>query len=150
MRRCRLARRRASRAARAGRRRPPVAAAADRGLDRHRLAHRGCRKDRCRFDPRQRKRADEAFRNDRLLAPNAQRAIGTGLGGARMIYDIRQTTTYDYASKAAYAHHVLRLMPINRTRQRVHAAAPEISPVPVERREAFDFFGNHVTWSGPE
>src|SRR5258708_12665445 len=41
-------------------------------------------------------------------------------------------------------------MPINRTRQRVHAAALEIAPVPVERREGFDFFGNHVTWIGLE
>jgi transglutaminase-like putative cysteine protease len=67
-----------------------------------------------------------------------------------MIYDIRQTTTYDYASKVAYAHHVLHLMPINRPGQRVHAAALEIFPVPVERREGFDFFGNHVTWIGLE
>jgi transglutaminase-like putative cysteine protease len=67
-----------------------------------------------------------------------------------MIYDIRQTTTYAYASKVAYAHHVLRLMPINRPGQRVHAAALEIIPVPVERREGFDFFGNHVTWIGLE
>src|SRR3984893_4697275 len=67
-----------------------------------------------------------------------------------MIYDIRQTTTYDYASKVAYAHHVLHLMPINRPRQRVHAAALEIIPLPVERREGFDFFGNHVTWIGLE
>ena len=67
-----------------------------------------------------------------------------------MIYDIRQTTTYEYASKVSYAHHVLRLMLINRTGQRVHAAALEIFPVPVERREGFDFFGNHVTWIGLE
>jgi transglutaminase-like putative cysteine protease len=67
-----------------------------------------------------------------------------------MIYDIRQTTTYDYASKVAYAHHVLHLMPINRPRQRVHAAVLEILPVPVERREGVDFFGNHVTWIGLE
>jgi transglutaminase-like putative cysteine protease len=67
-----------------------------------------------------------------------------------VIYDIRQTTTYDYASKVAYAHHVLHLMPINRAGQRVHAAALEIYPLPVERREGFDFFGNHVTWVGLE
>ena len=67
-----------------------------------------------------------------------------------MIYDIRQTTTYAYASKVAYAHHVLHLMPINRPGQRVHAAALEIFPVPVERREGVDFFGNHVTWIGLE
>jgi transglutaminase-like putative cysteine protease len=65
-----------------------------------------------------------------------------------MIYDIRQTTTYDYASKVSQAHHVLRLMLINRPRQRVHAAALEIRPVPVERREGSDFFGNHLTWIG--
>jgi transglutaminase-like putative cysteine protease len=65
-----------------------------------------------------------------------------------MIYDIRQTTTYSYASTVAYAHHVLRLMPINRVRQRVHAAALEILPVPVERREGFDFFGNRMTRIG--
>jgi transglutaminase-like putative cysteine protease len=41
-------------------------------------------------------------------------------------------------------------MPINRPRQRVHAAALEIFPVPRERREGFDFFGNHVTWIGLE
>src|SRR5580700_8053251 len=63
-----------------------------------------------------------------------------------MIYDVRQTTTYAYASKVAFAHHVLRLTPTNRTRQRVHAAALEIEPRPVERREGRDFFGNHMTW----
>jgi transglutaminase-like putative cysteine protease len=63
-----------------------------------------------------------------------------------VIYDLRQTTTYTYASNVAYAHHVLRLTPINRTRQRVHAAALEVVPAPAERREGQDFFGNHLTW----
>ncbi len=63
-----------------------------------------------------------------------------------MIYDLRQTTIYTYASNVAYAHHVLRLTPINRTRQRVHAAALEVDPTPAERREGQDFFGNHLTW----
>ncbi len=63
-----------------------------------------------------------------------------------MIYDLRQTTTYSYASNVAYAHHVLRLTPINRTHQRVHAAALEVEPAPAERREGQDFFGNHLTW----
>jgi transglutaminase-like putative cysteine protease len=62
-----------------------------------------------------------------------------------MIYDVRQTTTYTYASKVAYAHHVLRLTPTNRPGQRVHASALEIDPVPVARREGRDFFGNHLT-----
>jgi transglutaminase-like putative cysteine protease len=63
-----------------------------------------------------------------------------------MIYDVRQVTTYTYASKVSYAHHVLRLIPIDRPRQRVHAAALDIVPLPVERREGSDFFGNRVTW----
>ena len=67
------------------------------------------------------------------------------MGGAGVIYDVRQTTTYSYASKVAYAHHVLRLTPINRTRQRVHLASLEVEPAPVERREGKDFFGNHLT-----
>ena len=63
-----------------------------------------------------------------------------------MIYDIRQTTTYTYASKVAYAQHLLRLTPIDRTRQRVHVASLEIDPSPPERREGQDFFGNRLTW----
>src|SRR5215472_15771052 len=63
-----------------------------------------------------------------------------------MIYDVRQTASYAYASKVAYAHHVLRLTPIDRMRQRVQAAALDIVPAPVERREGHDFFGNRLTW----
>jgi transglutaminase-like putative cysteine protease len=63
-----------------------------------------------------------------------------------MIYDIRQVTTYHYASSVAYARHVLRLTPIDRMGQRVHAAAVDIEPAPVERREGHDFFGNRMTW----
>lgn len=65
-----------------------------------------------------------------------------------MIYDIRQTTTYTYASKVAFAHHLLRLTPIDRTRQRVHLASLEIDPAPLDRREGQDFFGNRLTWIG--
>ena len=63
-----------------------------------------------------------------------------------MIYDIRQTTTCDYASPVAHAHHVLRLTPIPRAGQRVHVAALQILPEPVHRREGQDFFGNRLTW----
>jgi transglutaminase-like putative cysteine protease len=63
-----------------------------------------------------------------------------------MIYDVRQTTSYTYASKVAYAHHTLRLTPIDRIGQRVQAAALDIVPAPVGRREGRDFFGNHLTW----
>ena len=57
-----------------------------------------------------------------------------------MIYDVRQTTSYTYASKVAYAHHVLRLTPIDRAGQRVQASALDIVPAPVGRREGRDFF----------
>jgi transglutaminase-like putative cysteine protease len=63
-----------------------------------------------------------------------------------MIYDIRQSTTYRYASSVAYARHVLRLTPIDRAGQRVHAAALDIEPAPRLRREGHDFFGNRMTW----
>jgi transglutaminase-like putative cysteine protease len=63
-----------------------------------------------------------------------------------MIYDIRQTTTYNYASPVAYARHMLRLTPIDRAGQRVHAAALEIEPAPIERHDGQDFFGNRMTW----
>jgi transglutaminase-like putative cysteine protease len=63
-----------------------------------------------------------------------------------MIYDVRQATIYHYASPVMNAHHVLRLTPIDRRDQRVHAAALDITPTPVERREGQDFFGNRITW----
>src|SRR5262249_620068 len=53
---------------------------------------------------------------------------------------------YAYASTVAYAHHVLRLTPIDRAGQRVQAAALDIVPAPVKRREGRDFFGNRLTW----
>ena len=43
-------------------------------------------------------------------------ALGSGMGCARMIYDVRQETTYHYASTVAYARHVLRLRLIDRPR----------------------------------
>jgi len=62
-----------------------------------------------------------------------------------VIYDVRQSTTYHYASPVAVAHHMLRLTPIDRKHQRVHAASLEVTPVPVERTEGQDFFGNRTT-----
>lgn len=63
-----------------------------------------------------------------------------------MIYDIRQVTTFSYGSPVGYAHHVLRLTPIDRPHQRVQAVTLDISPSPVGRREGADFFGNRLTW----
>src|SRR3981189_1680094 len=68
------------------------------------------------------------------------------MGGAGMIYDVRQTTSYTYASRGGYAHHVLRLTPSDQTRQREQVAALEIPPPPAGRREGRDFFGNRLTW----
>jgi transglutaminase-like putative cysteine protease len=63
-----------------------------------------------------------------------------------VIYDVRQSTTYAYASPVAHARHVLRQMPINRNGQRVQVAALQIGPEPQHRREGQDFFGNRLTW----
>jgi transglutaminase-like putative cysteine protease len=63
-----------------------------------------------------------------------------------VIYDIRQTTTHAYASKVAFAQHVLHLTPIDRPRQHVHAAALDIVPQPAAWREGLDFFRNRTTW----
>jgi len=63
-----------------------------------------------------------------------------------MIYDVRQVTTYHYDSAVTDAHHALRLTPIDRPGQRVHAAALDVTPTPIERREGRDFFGNRITW----
>jgi transglutaminase-like putative cysteine protease len=62
-----------------------------------------------------------------------------------VIYDVRQTTTCAYASPVAHARHVLRLTPINRSGQRVHVSALQITPEPLHRREGQDLFGNRLT-----
>ena len=46
----------------------------------------------------------------------------------------------------AHARHVLRLTPVSRDGERVHVAALQIVPEPVQRREGQDFFGNRLTW----
>ena len=63
-----------------------------------------------------------------------------------MIYDVRQATTYHYASTVAHARHTLRLTPIDRRDQRVLATTLSIEPEPIERVEGSDFFGNRTTW----
>src|SRR5271156_189772 len=68
------------------------------------------------------------------------------MGGAGVIYDVRQTTTCAYASPVAHARHVLRLMPVSRDGERVHVASLQIVPEPMHRRESKDFFGNVLTW----
>lgn len=62
-----------------------------------------------------------------------------------MLYDIRQTTRYSYASPVPFARQVLRLLPVARDSQRVIAADLVITPEPTERHDGFDFFGNRIT-----
>ena len=62
-----------------------------------------------------------------------------------MIYDIRQTTSYAYASTVVHARHALRVMPALRDGQRVHAAVLDIEPKPARATETLDFFGNRLT-----
>jgi len=62
-----------------------------------------------------------------------------------MLYDIRQTTRYTYASPVPFARQVLRLLPVARDSQRVIAADLVITPEPTERHDGFDFFGNRIT-----
>lgn len=62
-----------------------------------------------------------------------------------MIYDIRHLTAYAYASPVPFARHLLRLAPVGRRRQRVERAALVVEPVPTERQDGRDFFGNAVT-----
>ena len=97
-------------------------------------------------DRRDRAVADETVGCDQRGLSHPQRALGSGVGGAGMIYDIRQTTTCSYASPVAHARHVLRLTPVIRDGQRVHVAALQIVPEPAHRREGQDFFGNRLTW----
>src|SRR6202161_1516423 len=68
------------------------------------------------------------------------------MGGACVIYDVRQTTTCGYASPVAHPRHFLRRTPITRDGERVHVAALQIVPEPKYRREGQDFFGNRLTW----
>jgi transglutaminase-like putative cysteine protease len=69
-----------------------------------------------------------------------------------MLYMIRHTTTYRYRSDVSTARCVLHLLPISRGNQLVHAAELSIEPLPVERIDGLDFFGNevaHVRFAAP-
>ena len=90
--------------------------------------------------------ADETVGCDQRGVSHQQRALGIDVGGAGVIYDVRQTTTCSYATPVAHARHVLRLTPVSRDGERVHVAALQIVPEPAHRREGQDFFGNRLTW----
>jgi len=61
-----------------------------------------------------------------------------------MIYDIHQTTTYEYAAPVPVAKHILRMTPVNRIGLKVLDSWIEITPTPADQCSAFDFFGNNI------
>jgi len=62
-----------------------------------------------------------------------------------VIYDITLSISYEYASRADAGRHALRLMPaVLRGEQRLIAGSLRPDPVPDERSDRTDFFGNRV------
>ncbi|MCA0042250.1 transglutaminase family protein [Celeribacter litoreus] len=70
-----------------------------------------------------------------------------------MLYDLGLTITYSYASPSDRARTILRLLPANVPGvQTVRQRLLEIMPLPEERRDGRDFFGNEtsmVAWHSP-
>jgi transglutaminase-like putative cysteine protease len=59
-----------------------------------------------------------------------------------VIYEVRHVTTYAYTAPVAMARSMLRLIPVDRPGQIVHAASLLVQPQPADSRDALDFFGN--------
>lgn len=63
-----------------------------------------------------------------------------------MLYDVKLKIAYDYDVPASGARHMVRVMPLSIAgRQRLIAGAVSIQPMPDERQDMTDFFGNTVT-----
>ncbi|MGC9270031.1 transglutaminase family protein [Acidiphilium sp.] len=62
-----------------------------------------------------------------------------------MNYRLSHRTTYTYQTPAIRARHFLHLLPRARPGQILSAAALTIEPVPSNRCDEVDYFGNHVT-----
>src|SRR5688572_15322208 len=63
-----------------------------------------------------------------------------------MLYDIRLNLHYDYAAAAGGSRHHVHVAPQTISGvQRVIASSLSFSPVPTERSDFLDFFGNAVT-----
>lgn len=70
-----------------------------------------------------------------------------------MLYEIRLAIDYDYAAPSDHIRNLVRLLPSDIPgRQRVLSRLLTVEPMPDERREAIDFFGNPTTsvaWHAP-
>lgn len=62
-----------------------------------------------------------------------------------MIYAVQQTTSYRYESAVPFARHLLHLAPRSGPSQEVLSSEIAVDPVPREREDGEDFFGNNVT-----
>lgn len=63
-----------------------------------------------------------------------------------MFYDIGMRITYNYDGVAGGGRHLLRLLPADLPgQQRLISKALSVSPLPAERSEMVDFFGNYGT-----
>ncbi len=63
-----------------------------------------------------------------------------------MRYRVRHVTTYGYASGATLATNLAHLRPRDTPTQRVLGSALDVDPVPDDRVDRLDAFGNHETW----
>lgn len=63
-----------------------------------------------------------------------------------MRYALRYRATYEYPNAVPFAQHVVRVLPIDSSGQRVESATLVFDPEPVERYDTLDFFGNRITW----
>lgn len=58
------------------------------------------------------------------------------------LYDIRLEFGYDYERPATMGRHVLRLLPANTPEQQLISGLVTLDPLPDDRRDSHDFFGN--------
>jgi len=61
-------------------------------------------------------------------------------------YKVTHTTEYYYNEPVPLCHNLIRLWPRDTVHQRCVTCSLTISPVPAERHDRVDFFGNHATW----
>ena len=66
-----------------------------------------------------------------------------------MIFDIKLLISYEYANPAVGGRHLVRMVPMTlETGQTLLSSSLQIKPLPHERLDRTDFFGNQVTEFG--